>query len=162
MLKHKVLNLMTDKENSISKNVNSKYIFDTTPERSKLMGKIRNKNTKPEITLRKAMWHKGIRYRLNVKALPGKPDIVISSKKIAIFVDGEFWHGYDWLNKRDKIKANRDYWIPKIERNIQRDKKNNIDLQNLGYTVMRFWEQEIKNGLEACILKISSVILLRS
>jgi DNA mismatch endonuclease (patch repair protein) len=133
---------------------NKKFIFDTTPERSARMSNIRSKDTGPEIKLRKALWQCGIRYRINVKKLPGKPDIVIGSKKIAIFVDGEFWHGYEWDLKKEKIKSNRDYWIPKIERNMERDSQNNTDLKDSGYVVLRFWEHEITKHLSDCLDKI--------
>lgn len=92
------------------------YDFNTTPERSKLMSKIKGKDTKPEILFRKSLWASGVRYRINVSGLPGKPDIVIEKKKIVIFIDGEFWHGYKWQEKKPKIKSNRDYWIAKIEK----------------------------------------------
>lgn len=132
----------------------AEYVFDTTPERSNLMRKIKSNNTKPEITLRKALWAKGVRYRLNVSRLPGKPDIVINTKKIVIFIDGEFWHGYNWEDKKSKIKSNTDYWIKKIERNIERDRLNNQKLTSMGYQVFRFWEHEIKKNLSGCISKI--------
>ena len=74
--------------------------FYTTKKRSELMGKIKSKNTKPEISLRKALWHLGYRYRKNVKSLPGNPDLVFSKYKLAVFVDGEFWHGYNWEQKK--------------------------------------------------------------
>ena len=125
--------------------------FYTTSQRSKLMSKIRSKNTKPEVKLRKTLWQMGVRYRLNVKNLPGTPDIVIRKYKLAIFVDGEFWHGYNWKEKRDSIKSNRAFWIPKIERNIQRDRQNIVILEKMGWTVFRFWEQEIKKNMGTCI-----------
>jgi DNA mismatch endonuclease (patch repair protein) len=121
---------------------------------SELMGKIKSQDTKPELKLKKALWNLGFRYRKNVKKLPGNPDIVFNKVKLAIFVDGEFWHGYKWEEKKNKIKTNRDFWIPKIDRNIQRDKKNNQMLTESGWYVMRFWEHEIKSDLEYCINKI--------
>lgn len=132
----------------------AEYVFDTTPERSNLMRKIKSNNTTPEITLRKALWAEGVRYRLNVSKLPGKPDIVINKKKIVIFIDGEFWHGYNWEDKKSKIKSNTNYWIKKIERNMERDKLNNQKLTSMGYQVFRFWEHEIKKNLSYCISKI--------
>ena len=132
--------------------------FYTTKERSALMSKIKGKNTKPEIKLRKTLWHAGIRYRKNVKKIPGTPDIVIRKYKLLIFIDGEFWHGYDWQNKREKIKSNRDFWIPKIERNMQRDRQNTDILKKQGWTVFRFWEQQIKKEFGACINKILEYI----
>jgi len=128
--------------------------FETTSERSALMKKIRSKENKAEKSLRKALWNKGIRYRKNHKKFPGSPDILINKRKLAIFVDGEFWHGYNWQEKRQKIKANREFWIPKIERNIQRDEENNIALNHLGFTVIRFWENQIKKDFEGCLKTI--------
>jgi len=122
------------------------------------MQKIKGVNTKPELLFRKALWAKGFRYRVNKTGLPGKPDIVLKSRRLIIFIDGEFWHGYKWHEKKPKIKANRGYWIPKIERNMQRDRENNQKLKELGYTVLRFWEHEIKKDLNSCIDKVLSVI----
>ena len=130
------------------------YGFKTTAQRSTLMSKICSTGTKPEKRLQKELWSAGIRYRIHSKKLPGNPDIVISKKRLAIFVDGEFWHGYNWEIKKTKIKANRAFWIPKIERNMQRDIENNQALKELGYIVLRFWEHELKKDLNACINKI--------
>ena len=132
--------------------------YKTTPERSKLMGRIKSTETKPEIALRKELWKIGLRYRINVKKLPGCPDIVIRKNKLVIFVDGEFWHGYNWEIKKQRIKSNRDFWIPKIERNMQRDIQNKIELEQLGFKVVRFWEHEIKKELVTCIEKIRDYI----
>lgn len=118
------------------------------------MGKIKGVGTKPELKLKKALWKLGYRYRKNVKILSGKPDIVYKKYKLVIFVDGEFWHGYEWANKKVKIKTNRDFWIPKIERNIQRDQLNNKMLADQGWTVMRFWDKEINKDLESCLNRI--------
>lgn len=125
--------------------------FYTTKKRSKIMGKIRGKNTKPELLIRKALWKKGIRYRVDSKKLPGKPDISIIKYKLAIFIDGEFWHGYNWPERKGKLKSNRGFWIPKIERNMQRDREVNHQLEEMGFTVFRFWTNEIKNNLDQCI-----------
>lgn len=125
--------------------------FYTTPKRSKIMSKIRGKNTKPELAFRKALWAKGYRYRIDYKKLIGKPDIVLKKYKTVIFIDGEFWHGYQWEERKEKIKSNREFWIPKIERNIQRDVEVNLGLKSLGYTVFRFWQMEVDKNLEACL-----------
>jgi len=125
--------------------------FYTTKQRSKIMSKIRGKNTKPELMFRKALWRKGVRYRVNSKQLPGKPDVSIKKYKLAIFVDGEYWHGYNWDERKPKLKTNRNFWIPKIERNMQRDEEVNQQLNALGFTVFRFWEHEIKKDLNTCI-----------
>ena len=129
--------------------------FYTTPQRSKIMSKIRAKNTKPEITFRKALWAKGYRYRVDYKKLIGRPDILLKKYKTAIFIDGEFWHGHNWEARKEKIKTNREFWIPKIERNIQRDNEVNIALETLGYTVFRFWEKAVKKELENCLQQVT-------
>jgi len=132
--------------------------FYTTPQRSFIMSKIKSKNTKPEVYLRKELWKLGFRYRLHSKDLPGNPDIVLKKFKLIIFVDGEFWHGYNWSIKKDKIKTNRDFWIPKIERNMQRDIENNLNIEALGYNVLRFWEHEIIKDFDTCISRILNYI----
>ena len=132
----------------------SKHGFETPEERSKLMSRIRGTNTKPEKALRKALWALGVRYRLNVKKLPGKPDIVIGKHKLAIFVDGEFWHGYDWKAKKPKIKSDAEYWVKKIEGNMARDQNNNEKLRSQGFLVLRFWEQELRKDIDGCVRQI--------
>jgi DNA mismatch endonuclease, patch repair protein len=131
-----------------------KFEGETTPDRSELMKKIRSTDTAQEVKLRKALWSKGYRYRKNYRELPGKPDIYLLKHNIVIFIDGEFWHGFNWANKKNRIKANRSFWVNKIEKNINRDKKNNALLKELGYEVMRFWEQELKNDFENCLSAI--------
>ncbi|MCG2460890.1 very short patch repair endonuclease [Flavobacteriaceae bacterium F89] len=128
--------------------------FYTTPERSKIMGKIRGKNTKPELVFRKALWAAGYRYRVDYKKLIGKPDIVLNKYRTVIFIDGEYWHGYNWKERKPKIKTNREFWIPKIERNMQRDREVNAELERLGYEVFRFWEREIKKELATCLQRV--------
>jgi DNA mismatch endonuclease (patch repair protein) len=127
-------------------------------QRHKGMSHIRSKNTSIEILLRKALWHEGIRYRISYGKLPGKPDIAITKYKIAIFCDGELWHGKDWENKKQRIKTNKDYWIQKIERNISRDIDNEKKLENMGWIVIRFWGKEIKKNLMDCINEIKETI----
>ena len=85
------------------------------------------------------------------KKLPGKPDISIKKYRVAIFIDGEFWHGYNWSERKNSIKSNRAFWIPKIERNMQRDREVNRELGEMDYFVFRFWDKEIKNDLNRCI-----------
>ncbi|WP_311936378.1 very short patch repair endonuclease [Hwangdonia seohaensis] len=125
--------------------------FYTTKKRSKIMSRIQGKNTKPELMFRKALWAKGVRYRVNSKKLFGKPDVSIQRYKLAVFIDGAFWHGYNWQERKAKLKSNRGFWIPKIERNMQRDKEVNLELKNLGYTVFRFWDHDIIKELDKCI-----------
>ncbi len=125
--------------------------FYTTKKRSKIMSKIRRRNTKPELLFRKALWKKGVRYRVDSKQLPGKPDVSIKKYKLAVFIDGEFWHGYNWNERKEKLKTNKGFWIPKIERNMQRDHEVNQQLTEMGFTVFRFWANEIKTDLKTCI-----------
>lgn len=130
-----------------------------TPEqRKKNMQAIKNKDTSIELYLRKALWHEGIRYRKNYKELPGKPDIAITKYHIAIFCDSDFWHGYDWETRNQRIKSNRTYWIPKIEKNIQRDKAVTHQLQEAGWIVLRFWEWQISKHLDDCVEVVKTAI----
>ena len=134
------------------------FKFKTSEERSKLMSKIRSNNTTPEKLLRKELWKVGIRYRKNYKNVAGNPDIAIVGSKIAVFVDGEFWHGYEWEQKEKKIKANRKYWIPKIERNMKRDSDNNKVLKKMGWKPIRFWQKQVVKDTEKCVRKIQRAI----
>ena len=128
---------------------------DLTPEqRHKNMQAIKSKDMTIELTLRKALWSKGIRYRKNCKALIGKPDIAIIKYKITVFCDSEYWHGYDWEHQKDDFKSRRDYWIPKIEHNIEHDYEVTQELISLDWLVMRFWDFEIKKNLQECADKI--------
>lgn len=128
--------------------------FYTTPKRSKIMSNIRGKNTKPELAFRKALYAAGYRYRIDYKKLIGKPDILLKKYRTAIFIDGEYWHGHNWEERKPKVKTNREFWIAKIERNMQRDREVNVELQRLGYTVFRFWETQIKKDLDTCLRKV--------
>ena len=125
------------------------------------MSRIRSKETTIEINFRKALWREGIRYRKNYNKLPGKPDIAITKHQIAIFCDGEFWHGKNWEIKKPKIKDNRKYWIAKIEGNISRDNNINNELQNIGWTVLRFWGKDIKKNMASCVNEVKETILNR-
>lgn len=122
------------------------------------MQRVKSKDSEIEKILRNALWNKGYRYRKNVKDVFGHPDIVFKSKKVAIFCDSEFWHGYDWERKKNEIKTRQDFWIPKIERNMQRDKEVNMKLSEEGWTVLRFWGTEIKKQTENCVKEIQKCI----
>ena len=113
------------------------------------MSRIRGKDTSIEKMLSKALWHRGLRFRKNSPYIYGHPDISIRKYKIAIFCDGDFWHGWNWEERKDSIKSNRDYWIPKIERNMQKDIEVNHALTAMGYTVIRVWEHEIRKNPDA-------------
>lgn len=122
------------------------------------MSRVKNKDSAIELALRKELWSRGIRYRKNVSSVFGKPDIAFIGKKVAVFCDSEFWHGYDWNVKKLEIKSHQDFWIPKIERTIQRDMEVNQYLQEQGWTVLRFWGKDIKRDPAACADLIVKVL----
>lgn len=133
-------------------------VFDTTPETSMRMSHVPHEGGEAETALAKTLWHQGYRYRLNYRKLPGSPDIAILKYKVAVFVDGELWHGYDWENRKLKLIRNRDYWIQKIEKNMARDKKVNNDLVQMGWTPVRFWAKEVLKNPNQCMLDIIKTI----
>ena len=118
-----------------------------SPEvRSRNMAQIRSTNTKPELVVRKHLFSKGLRYRVNVKTLPGKPDLVFPKYKTVVFVNGCFWHKHDcprfvWPS------TNQEYWIPKIQRNAERDYSNTLQLKAAGWNVITVWECELKKDV---------------
>lgn len=118
------------------------------------MRAIRSVNTTTEDLLAKLLWKAGFRYRRNDRSVPGKPDICFKRQRVAVFCDGEFWHGKDWRKKRGKIGQNQAYWIPKIERNMARDRAVNRQLRSAGWTVLRFWHTDIKRDPQACATKV--------
>lgn len=126
--------------------------FYTTKQRSKMMSKIRGKNSVPELLLRRALWANNFRFRIHRQDLPGRPDLTIEKYKLAIFVDGDFWHGYQASVRQPKTNAA--FWKAKIERNQQRDRFVNQKLNEMGYTVMRFWEHDVKQQLSACVNQV--------
>ena len=135
--------------------------LSTTESVSKRMANVSLKGGKAETDLARAIWHTGIRYRRNYKAIPGSPDIAITKYKVAVFVDGEFWHGYEWEKHKARLKNNRDYWIEKIEENMARDKRNDALLIEMGWTPIHFWEREIKKDLERCVNHVIDVVQVR-
>lgn len=132
----------------------------TKEQRHKNMKNIKGRDTKIEVIFRKALWQKGYRYRKNYKKLPGHPDIVLTRYKIAIFCDGEFFHGKDWdsLKVRLENSNNSQFWIDKISRNRQRDEEINKRLLFEGWTVLRFWGQDIKKHTEECVRVVEEAI----
>ena len=112
------------------------------------------KNTSIEILLRRVLWQRGVRYRKNCKDILGKPDVSIKKYKLAVFCDGDFWHGKDYHG----VKRHSRYWDEKIKRNRERDLEVTIRLRDEGWTVLRFWESEIKNDLNGCVQKILKAI----
>ena len=114
------------------------------------MRRVKNKDSAIELALRKELWSRGLHYRKNVKSVYGKPDIAFIGKKIAVFCDSEFWHGYDWKERKKDFKSHQEFWIPKIERNIERDREVTERLESEGWTALRFWGKQIKKNVSVC------------
>lgn len=132
--------------------------YDSTPQIRKRMSKVKLKNGKAEVLLAKKLWHAGFRYRKNDKHLPGSPDIAILRYHVAIFVDGEFWHGKDWEARKTKLKRNIEYWQEKIEENINRDMRVDNELDALDWRVLRYWEKDILKDCDGIIKEIVEII----
>lgn len=124
--------------------------------RASARGSSKKVDTRCEVRLRKALWHAGARYRKNVRSLPGNPDIVFHGARLVVFCDGDFWHGKDWKQRKARLAegTNPSYWIAKIERNRERDRKQTARLREAGWTVLRFWESEIHRATEAVVENI--------
>ena len=132
----------------------------TSEQRHKCMSHVRSKNTKPEVSLRNVLWHRGFRYRLNDKHLPGKPDIVLSRYRTVIFVHGCFWHGHLNCKKSSIPKTNPDFWAAKIARNIERDQEVWRELEAKGWNVIIVWECELeKSSIDETTFNVSSQII---
>lgn len=140
----------------------------TSEQRKKNMQHIRSKDTKPEVVLRKALWHKGYRYRKNYKDLPGKPDIVFTKQRVCVFVDSEFFHGKDYesgykskkynsLKEQLEHSNNSEFWMNKIRRNIERDREVDAELHGLGWSVLRFWSKDVLKRTDECINTIEEI-----
>ena len=129
-------------------------------QRHKCMSRIKSKDTSIEVSLRRALWKKGYRYRKNYSALPGKPDIVLIKYRIAIFCDGELFHGKNWeILKPRLLKGNNpDFWVKKIERNMKRDDENDKRLLFLGWTVIHFWGNDILKNTDQCVKVVEEAI----
>lgn len=133
--------------------------YDSTPETRKRMAKVKLKSGTAEQLLAKRLWHLGYRYRKNDKRLPGSPDIAITKYQIAIFVDGEFWHGKDWESRKERLKRNRTYWIEKIEENIARDERVDQELRAQGWIPLHFWEKDVLKDVDLCLDEILSCLI---
>ena len=129
----------------------------TPKQRSRTMSHIKSTDTKIEILLRKALWHRGYRYRKNYKALPGSPDIALTKYKIAIFCDSEFFHGYNWEIKKQRLGNNKEYWIKKIERNMARDREADLKLIAMGWVPIHFWGQDLLKNVQECIRAVDDL-----
>ncbi len=136
---------------------------DMTPaQRRKNMRHIRSSDTKAEVLLRKRLYHEGFRYRKNWKELPGKPDIVLTKQRICIFVDGEYFHGKNWdSGEKERVQRGNNplYWIPKIERNMERDREVEAALNELNWRVIRFWSRDVLKNPDECVKKVKKIVL---
>ncbi len=132
-----------------------------TPEqRSYCMSRIKRSDTRVERVLRSKLHRMGYRFRKNVSNMPGKPDIVFSKKKLAVFIDGDFWHGKKWASRKRKLEkgTNADYWVKKIAGNIERDRENTNELRTLGWEVLRFWESEVYTQLDDVLYTLKGAL----
>ena len=132
---------------------------------SEVMRRVRYRHTSPEVILRKALWARGLRYRLHDTRLPGKPDIVFPARRVAVFVDGDFWHGNQWRLRKLPSLAHQfretptaPYWVSKISRNIERDADADRKLAKMGWMVVRCWESQVKKDLQQCIERVERAI----
>lgn len=126
--------------------------------RSFNMSRIRSSGTKIEVLLAKTLWARGVRYRKNDKTVYGKPDFVFKKIKLAVFCDSEFWHGKDLINIQNRIGTNNEFWVSKITRNIERDLKVNQTLTEAGWTILRYWEKDIKKNIDYITDQITNTI----
>lgn len=133
----------------------------TEEQRRKNMQAVKNKDTTIELKLRRELWGRGFRYRKNVKSILGHPDIAFIGKKVAVFCDSEFWHGYDWNKRQHDIHTRREFWIPKIEKNIERDRVVTTQLEDAGWIVLRFWGKEIMRDVSRCADTVEAVLKMR-
>ena len=122
------------------------------------MSHVKTKRNSAEIMIAKSLWHRGYRYRLNYKALPGSPDIALAKYRIAIFIDGEFWHGKDFEQRKTKLKNNKDYWIEKIQENIDRDLKNDKLLRQMEWYPIHFWSNDVIKYCNQCVEEVICLI----
>ncbi|MBS1615473.1 MAG: very short patch repair endonuclease [Bacteroidetes bacterium] len=130
----------------------------TKEQRRRNMQAIKSKDTKDEVLLTKALWHRGHRYRKHDKTVYGKPDLTFKRYKLAIFVDSEYFHGKNWDTEKHRIKTNRKFWWAKIENNMKRDKAVNEQLIHNGWKILRFWSAEIQKNLAYCVQEIEQHI----
>lgn len=133
----------------------------TPGQRRRNMQAVKSKNSQLEVSLGKALWAKGYRYRKNDKRIFGKPDFTFTKYRVAVFCDSEFWHGKDWEVRKSDHKTNQDFWLPKIERNIERDKEVNAELTRIGWIVLRFWGKDIIKNIDKCVNEIEDAISKR-
>jgi DNA mismatch endonuclease, patch repair protein len=127
----------------------------TKAQRSFCMSRIKGKDTGIEVQIRSALHRKGLRFRKHVRQLPGRPDIVFSKARVAVFIDGDFWHGYRFPSWKDKVS---DFWKEKISQTRARDSRNHRKLRNMGWEVICLWQHQIELNMDSCIERISSAV----
>jgi DNA mismatch endonuclease, patch repair protein len=145
---------------SLVKSPSFKSLSPSSTQASRSLARMKASDTRCELALRSTLWRMGFRFRKNVRDLPGNPDIVFSSQRIVVFCDGDFWHGRNWSQRRRKLSkgANSSYWIAKIKANRERDKRNNVKLRQLGWTVVRLWEKDILANSERSVAAVASLL----
>ena len=132
--------------------------YDTDEATSKRMANVKLKRGDAETVLAKELWYRGFRYWLNYRKLPGSPDIAIKKYHIAVFVDGEFWHGENWEVRKARLQKNRAYWIEKIEENIARDRRVDEELREMGWTPVHFWEKQVLRHTDDCLAAVLALL----
>lgn len=127
---------------------------------SRIASKIRASDTKAEVILRSTLWRRGLRFRKNAPGFPGKPDIVFTRARVAIFCDGDFWHGRNWGKRLEKLKkgSNAAYWVAKIETNMARDRRYDNELTRLGWKVLRLWETDILSDPDGAATRVCDLL----
>jgi len=132
----------------------------SSPRASRILSATKSIDTKCEVQLRNMLWRMGLRFRKNVRDLPGKPDIVFTKQRVAVFCDGDFWHGRDWPTRKRRLHkgANALYWTKKIGANIQRDRLLDQGLERLGWKVLRLWESDILKDPYRCALEVVELV----
>lgn len=139
---------------------NFKSYTSSSKQASRILAGVKREDTRCEVVLRKSLWRMGLRYRKHVAGLPGKPDIVFTKGKVAVFCDGDFWHGRGWKSRKNKLRegSNSSYWIAKIQSNMERDKRNEAELRSSGWTVIRIWESDILRDPDSAATAIAGAI----
>ena|SRR4028119_2099008 len=147
----------------MSKAPNFKHYRASSEQASKALAKVKGTETKGEKLLRSTLWKLGFRFRKNVRNLPGKPDIVFPTERIVVFCDGDFWHGRKWRKDKQRLAAgpNAPYWVAKIKANKDRDKKYNRELKRLGWTVLRFWETDVRGAVQEVSAAVAAEVLAK-
>lgn len=130
----------------------------TKEQRRRTMQAVRSSGSEIERLLRAELWRLGLRYRKNMRAVIGCPDVVFKSEQVAVFCDSEFWHGFDWKRRKHDFHSNRKFWIGKIERNMRRDSEVTRELRGLGWRVVRFWGTEIMGDSKKCAKKVYQIV----